>query len=98
MTIGYTPGKQGFLRFRPFGQKLWSDIFPFTIGKFSHLKADAAVFHHSEKDFLLFGRVVRPDEYLKFGPHEASVALEQGQDFLSVEECIDGLQSPILIE
>src|ERR1700746_510910 len=55
-----------------FSQEFWSNIFPFPLRKLSHLKADAAVLHHAEEDFLfvrcvlcrIFG-VVPPDEHLK---------------------------------
>jgi hypothetical protein len=66
--------------------------------QFADSKADTAVLHHAQKDGLFLGRVIRPDEQLKILPAKTSVASEQWQNLFPVEEGVDCLQSPILVE
>ena len=69
--------QQLLLSVGPFGEKFRGDVFPFAVREFSHAKADAAVFHHPEKDLLLLGRVFRPDKRFEIGPIKAPVTPEQ---------------------
>src|ERR1700732_1559250 len=56
--------------------------------------------HHHAKESVLFGRrVARPDEQLKILPAKTPVEfLELFKAFVPMEDRVDGLQRPILVE
>jgi len=85
-----------------FGQEVRGDIFrldaPLFVAPLVD-EADATGLHHAEKELLLCRLVALPDDQLEQGARETAVLLaEQLVAFLPVEDGIDRIQGPLLIE